>query len=89
MRLRLDLPVMNVSPSGLRKLFGYVPVADATGKDMSASGLKSRGQGYVGLRPEGPLWVARALPDCCESAAETRNLSQHHRLPRVAQSPCR
>ena len=41
MRLRLDLPLMNVSPSGLRKLCGYVPVADATGKDMSASGLKN------------------------------------------------
>ena len=40
MRLRLDLPVMNVSPSGLRNLCGYGPVADATGKDMSASGLK-------------------------------------------------
>ena len=53
MRLRLHLPVMNVSPSGLRKLCGYGPVADATGRDMSASGLNSRGQGCVGLRPEG------------------------------------
>ena len=54
MRLRLHLSLMNVSPSGLRKLCGYVPVADATGRDVSASGLNSRGQGYVGLRPEQP-----------------------------------
>ena len=53
MRLRLDLPVMKVSPSGLRNLCGYGPVADATGRVMSASGLNSRGQGCIGLRPEG------------------------------------
>ena len=52
MPLRLDLPVMKVSPSGLRNLCGYGLVADATGRDMSPSGLKRRGQTCVGLRPE-------------------------------------
>ena len=41
MRVRLDLSLMNVSPSGLRKLCGYGPVADATDRHVSASGLRN------------------------------------------------
>ena len=40
MLLRLGLPLRNVSASGLGALCDYGPVADATGKDVSASGLK-------------------------------------------------
>ena len=40
MRWRLGLPVRNVSASGLGDLCFSSPVADATGKDVSASGLK-------------------------------------------------
>ena len=40
MLLRLGLPVRNVSASGLEDSLVSIPVADATGKDVSASGLK-------------------------------------------------
>ena len=40
MLLRLGLPVRNVSASGLGVLCFSGPVADTTGKDVSASGLK-------------------------------------------------
>ena len=40
MLLRLGLPLRNVSASGLGVLCFSGPVADTTGKDVSASGLK-------------------------------------------------
>ena len=42
MRLTLRLLVRNVSASGLEDSLVSIPVADATGKDVSASGLNSQ-----------------------------------------------
>ena len=67
MLLRLGLPLRNVSASGLGVLCDYGPVADATGKDVSASGLRrllgieapvadAHRQECVGLRPEEVVW---------------------------------
>ena len=67
MLLRLGLPSRNVSASGLGDLCDCGPVADATGKDVPASGLKRligieapvadlHRQGCAGLRPGEVVW---------------------------------
>ena len=47
-------PLMNVSASGLEDSLAPIPVADATGKDMPASGLNSRKQPVNSLQPQTP-----------------------------------